>query len=88
MELKIVLNSDERELLQVEQAEYTEADALHLLFDATKRLQLKNDHLLALRGNTPGTQGQFNKTWHENVVLNSLVEGLERFVNARQSNNL
>ena len=78
MEIKILLSEDERTLLGVEEVEFSEADALHLLFDAIELFKRNSEHLGNLRGNAPGVQSSFNKTWHENAVISGLVDGLER----------
>ena len=78
MEIKIILSKDEKNLLGVDETEFLEADALHLLFDATDLLTRNSDHLNMLRGNVPGVQSQLNKTWHENSILSGLVSGLHR----------
>ena len=78
MELRIILSENEQALLGLEEAEFPESDAIHLLFDATQLLARNTEHLNNLRGHTPGVRGQLNVTWHQNSVLSDLVQGLER----------
>ncbi len=87
MELKIILSLEEQKLLDVDEAEFSDADAIHLLFSATEKLARNSECMNELRGRVAGQPAQFNRTWHENSVLSDLVNGLERITGTGTEGN-
>jgi len=78
MELRIILSEDEQTLLGVETAEFSDKDALQLLFDATECLARNTERMNSLRGHVPGQRAGLNQAWHQDAVIGGLIEGLTR----------